>query len=205
MALEIERKWLVDSTKVSTLPFNLEVAERHRIEQSYLSFYPQVRLRSIDDGVRYLITVKASVQVSAEGAAQTPAQGVAQVSAESAAQVPEQERAQDVSRPYETLARREYEAEITPESYRALRPETQGKTLLKTRYVIPAGEGRTWEIDIYEGEFAGLVVAEMEFESEEAAAAFPTPAWALRDISIDPAFKNVVMAQEGGNVQKRFK
>ena len=171
MALEIERKWLIDP---AALPLSLERFECHRIEQSYLSFSPQIRLRAIDD-TRFVLTVKgkASGQKS-------------------------------------PLVRDEHEHELTEEAYAKLRGKTEGKTLLKKRYVIPeeavsdalpasatsaARSGRFFEIDVYEGEFSGLAVAEMEFASLEEAEAYPTPTWAKADVSADSRYRNVVMAQ----------
>ena len=160
MALEIERKWLIDPQAV---PFDLERAERTRIEQSYVSFKPQVRLRSLNDE-RFILTVKGKPLGE-----------------------PEQES---------ELARQEFEFELTREAYENLRGKTEGKVLRKTRYFVPQDQGRCFEIDIYEGEFAGLAVAEMEFATLEQAESFPTPDWVLEDISADPYYRNVVMAQE---------
>ena len=158
MALEIERKWLIDPRD---LPFDLESFPHHHIIQSYLSFHPQIRLRDIDRGSLYLMTVKVGTG-----------------SEES------------------VLARQEFEAQISPDSYQRLIEDKRGKTLEKTRYQVPDGQGHIFEIDLYEGEFAGLAVAEMEFRTEEEALAYPDPSWAGQDISADPAYKNVVMAQE---------
>ncbi len=51
---EIERKWLIDITKV---PFDLEKAEKIHMEQSYISFSPTVRLRA-ENGKRFVLCVK---------------------------------------------------------------------------------------------------------------------------------------------------
>ena len=47
-----------------------------------------------------------------------------------------------------------------------------GELLQKTRF--PFGHaGRTWEVDVYSGEKSGLVIAEIEIESEDAAVELP--------------------------------
>ena len=63
----------------------------------------------------------------------------------------------------------------------------------KTRYYIPFGE-YTIELDIYGGRHEGLVVAEVEFESEEKALAFDPPDWFGEDITKDKSYKNMMLA-----------
>jgi len=64
--------------------------------------------------------------------------------------------------------------------------------LEKTRYREPWG-GRTWEIDVFEGENAGLVVAEIELAS--AADDVQLPPWAGKEVSDDPRYFNSNLAQ----------
>jgi adenylate cyclase len=49
-------------------------------------------------------------------------------------------------------------------------------------------EGKTWEIDVFGGDNAGLVVAEIELDSEDEP--FAVPAWAVREVSDDPRYYN---------------
>lgn len=58
----------------------------------------------------------------------------------------------------------------------------------KTRYYRPQGE-LTWEIDVFEGDNAGLVVAEVELESEDQAVELPD--WIGQEVSGDPRYYNV--------------
>ena len=58
---EIERKWLLDKTSI---PYDLEqdAVERYEIQQTYLNFSPEIRLREITastGGVFYTMTVKS--------------------------------------------------------------------------------------------------------------------------------------------------
>ena len=89
--------------------------------------------------------------------------------------------------------REEREIELTPEQFAALWPATEGKRLTKIRYDVPLGE-RTVEIDIYSGKHEGLVVAEVEFDSEESARDFPVPDWLGADVSHDPRYSNQLLA-----------
>ena len=57
----------------------------------------------------------------------------------------------------------------------------------KNRYRIPFG-GFVWEVDEFFGENAGLVVAEIELESE--AQSFAKPDWVGREVSFDRRYAN---------------
>jgi CYTH domain-containing protein len=89
--------------------------------------------------------------------------------------------------------REEREVELTAEQFGALWPATEGKRLVKTRYEIPLGE-RVVEIDVYHGKHEGLVVAEVEFDAEEAAKDFQPPDWLGDDVTGDPRYSNQLLA-----------
>ncbi|PYI94328.1 MAG: adenylate cyclase [Verrucomicrobia bacterium] len=89
--------------------------------------------------------------------------------------------------------REEREVELTAEQFAALWPATEGKRLLKTRSKIPVGD-RIVEIDVYHGRHEGLVVAEVEFDTEEAAKDFMPPAWLGDDVTGDPRYSNQLLA-----------
>lgn len=57
----------------------------------------------------------------------------------------------------------------------------------KKRYRIPY-QGMTWEVDEFLGENAGLVVAEIELESEQQA--FSTPDWIGEEVTHDACYFN---------------
>ena len=63
----------------------------------------------------------------------------------------------------------------------------------KTRHYVPH-DGVTWEIDEFEGENRGLVVAEVELGS--AAENFARPAWVGREVSDDPRYYNVRLIEK---------
>lgn len=64
--------------------------------------------------------------------------------------------------------------------------------LEKTRYREPWG-GRTWEIDVFEGENAGLIVAEVELASSSDV--LELPPWAGKEVSNDPRYFNSNLTQ----------
>jgi adenylate cyclase len=93
--------------------------------------------------------------------------------------------------------RLEEEIEIDERRFRSLWPLTEGKRISKRRYVIPAAEGLQIELDVYADALAGLVTAEVEFDSAAGAAAFSPPAWLGRDVTDDPRYKNKRLAVDG--------
>lgn len=58
----------------------------------------------------------------------------------------------------------------------------------KTRYHV-SHAGKLWEVDVFEGDNSGLVVAEIELASEDAA--FERPPWLGEEVSDDPRYYNV--------------
>lgn len=57
----------------------------------------------------------------------------------------------------------------------------------KTRHAEEHG-GMTWEIDVFHGANAGLVIAEVELTSETQRV--EVPVWAIREVSDDPRYYN---------------
>lgn len=58
----------------------------------------------------------------------------------------------------------------------------------KTRYTLEF-MGMTWEIDEFEGENKGLIIAEVELDDENQQ--IKIPEWAGREVSLDPKYWNV--------------
>jgi len=67
-----------------------------------------------------------------------------------------------------------------------------GKKLVKTRFRYTY-QGREYGIDVFEGELAGLILAETECASREEVQRLSKPDFALEDVTADPFFK-------GGNL-----
>ena len=93
--------------------------------------------------------------------------------------------------------RLEEEIEIDQRRFDSLWRLTEGRRIRKRRYLIPHDDSYTIELDVYEGALSGLITAEVEFESPEAAAAFAPPAWLGDDITEDSRYKNRQLAVEG--------
>ena len=88
----------------------------------------------------------------------------------------------------EGIARAEFEYEIPIDDANALLDGLCELPLIeKDRYKIPYGY-HTWEVDEFFGDNAGLIVAEVELESEDQA--FETPEWIGREVSDDPRYFN---------------
>lgn len=58
----------------------------------------------------------------------------------------------------------------------------------KTRYHVPHAD-REWEIDVFEGENQGLIIAEIELHAADET--FAKPDWVGADVSHDPRYYNV--------------
>jgi CYTH domain-containing protein len=95
------------------------------------------------------------------------------------------------------MVRGEYEIELTAAQFDALWPGTEGRRLVKRRYSLAADDDLIVELDVYSGALAGLLVAEVEFPSVEAARAFSTPAWFGAEVTEDPRYRNRRLAEEG--------
>lgn len=89
--------------------------------------------------------------------------------------------------------RQEFEYPIPLEDAREMLDTLCEKPLIeKTRYLV-AFEGYTWEVDVFEGDNAGLVVAEVELSSEDEQP--PLPAWVGEEVSHDPRYYNVCLVK----------
>ncbi|HMB93007.1 MAG TPA: CYTH domain-containing protein [Rhodothermales bacterium] len=94
------------------------------------------------------------------------------------------------------VQRREVEIDLTPTQFKMLWPLTEGRRIEKQRYAIPY-EGHTIELDVYAGVLDGLVTAEVEFESVEAANCFEPPAWLGKEVTEDLNYTNQCLAING--------
>ncbi|MBW1756763.1 MAG: CYTH domain-containing protein [Deltaproteobacteria bacterium] len=84
--------------------------------------------------------------------------------------------------------RAEFEYEIpVADAEQMLDTLCQRPLIEKVRYTLAAGP-HTWEIDVFEGSNAGLVVAEIELSSEDEA--FEKPAWVGDEVTDDPRYFN---------------
>lgn len=72
-----------------------------------------------------------------------------------------------------------------------LRELCAGGVVEKTRYIVPHG-GREWEVDVFGGDNAGLVVAEIELDDEADVVALPD--WAGEEVTDDVRYYNSNLA-----------
>lgn len=91
------------------------------------------------------------------------------------------------------VQRREYEYPIpVQDAAEMLDNLCEGPLIQKTRYEVPVGE-HVWEVDVFEGDNAGLVVAEVELGSAEEV--FVRPDWAGDEVSHDPRYYNASLVR----------
>lgn len=90
------------------------------------------------------------------------------------------------------LSREEYNLPLNKEAYKHLLAKADGIILTKKRYMIPVpgNDHLTIELDVFEGHYDGLILAEVEFASEEEAKAFNPPAWFGKDVTFSGEYHN---------------
>ena len=78
------------------------------------------------------------------------------------------------------LTRYEWEREISLKEALELIQLSEGATIEKRRHIVEY-EGHTFEVDEFEGENAGLIIAEVELQSEDEE--FEHPEWLGREVT----------------------
>ena len=89
------------------------------------------------------------------------------------------------------ISRAEFEYAIPVSDAEQLLQLCQGPLIEKARHVV-VENGTTWEVDEFFGDNAGLVVAEVELESEEKS--FDRPDWLGTEVTQDPRYYNSNLA-----------
>lgn len=92
------------------------------------------------------------------------------------------------------ITRSEFEYEIPVSDAEQMLSEFTEKVIRKNRYVI-IHENRSWEVDVFEGQLEGLIMAELEVNSENEK--FNLPNWATENVSEDDRYYNAVLIEEG--------
>lgn len=88
------------------------------------------------------------------------------------------------------MVREEYNLPLDEESYVHLREKADGRIITKKRYRMPIENELTIELDVFEGELAGLVLAEVEFPDEEMANNWQAPEWFGREVTYEKTYHN---------------
>lgn len=94
------------------------------------------------------------------------------------------------------MVREEYNLPLTQEAYRHLRCKTDGILISKTRYMIPLDNTLTIELDVFHGDYQGLILAEVEFPTEEMANDFFPPDWFGEDVTFSTKYHNSVLSNK---------
>jgi CYTH domain-containing protein len=74
-----------------------------------------------------------------------------------------------------------------------LRTMCDDRVLEKTRHYV-LHDGLTWEIDVYEGLLAGVVIAEVELDRADRRLDFPD--WVGREVTGDANYRKLKMLQD---------
>jgi len=143
MAQEIEKKFLVEFSKLEQLP------KGKLIQQGYFETSAKAVVRARVKGEQGFLTVKG---------------------------------------PTEGASRLEFEYEIPLADAKQMIAELCARPVIsKTRYEIEVAD-HVWELDIFEGENAGLVIAEIELSAEDEV--FVKPDWVSVEVTDDARYYN---------------
>lgn len=148
MAIEIERKFLVDRFQLPKLE------NGSKLKQGYIESAPGkvVRIRTSDQ--KAFLTLKGKT---------------------------------------DNYSRLEYEYEIPFKDAEEILDSLCSKPIIaKTRYILLFAD-KKWEVDVFEKENKGLIVAEIELKSEKET--FELPPWILREVSHLKEYRNNFLAE----------
>lgn len=87
---------------------------------------------------------------------------------------------------------------LPEQEFNVLAAMLKGLHIVKTRHRLHAPDGvRMMSVDEFESALAGLKLIEAEFETDEAARAFATPAFTIREVTEDSRYTGAVLARRG--------
>lgn len=95
----------------------------------------------------------------------------------------------------EGISRAEFEYDIPLVDAREMLVLAHPDVVRKTRYRVPH-EGLVWEVDVFEGAHAGLVMAEVELKAADQVVQLPD--WAGQEVSYDDRYANATLARSPG-------
>lgn len=101
------------------------------------------------------------------------------------------------------MVREEYNLPLTKDAYEHLKKKTDGRLIVKDRYVIPLHQADApgqpsdlnIELDFFAGDLAGLILAEVEFPDENAANHFVPPSWFGEDVTFSSRYHNSALSR----------
>ena len=90
------------------------------------------------------------------------------------------------------MKRTEIEKPLTNEEFGELSDMVTGNVIRKRRYILPLTEypDLKVELDVFEGIFEGLILAEVEFPDTEIARSFNAPDYLKLDVTDNPKYQN---------------
>lgn len=94
------------------------------------------------------------------------------------------------------LIREEYNLPLDKPAYEHLIKKADGIILKKRRYFLPL-PGTAWkiELDIFDEDYKGLMLAEVEFPDEASARSFCPPEWFGEDVTFSGEYQNSRLSQ----------
>ncbi len=93
------------------------------------------------------------------------------------------------------MAREEYNLPLNRTSYEHLISKVDGRLIRKRRYMIPLADTLVVELDVFEGDLAPLILAEVEFPDEAQALNFVPPDWFREDVTFSGKYHNSYLSQ----------
>ena len=96
------------------------------------------------------------------------------------------------------MAREEYNLPLTKEAYEHLKSKADGIVISKVRYVIPEKDGLSIELYVFKAPYEGLLLAEVDFPTEEAAHAYQPPKWFGEDVTYSTEYHNSTLSKGVG-------
>jgi adenylate cyclase len=92
-----------------------------------------------------------------------------------------------------SVTRTEYEYEIPVQDAEEMLATLCVRPIIAKRRHFVDFAGHTWEIDVFEGENEGLIIAEIELERADEP--FERPPWVGEEVSDDPRYYNVSLVR----------
>ena len=93
------------------------------------------------------------------------------------------------------MTREEYNLPLTKDAYLHLKPKADGLVISKTRYLIPEKNRLTIELDVFHQEYEGLLLAEVEFPSQEEAESYCPRDWFGEDVTFSSRYHNSTLSR----------
>lgn len=90
------------------------------------------------------------------------------------------------------LSRDEWEYSIPLAEAQEMMSLAKGRKIIKKRYLVP-DDDLTWEVDVFEGDYAGLIIAELELDSERTTCTH-FPQWVGEEVTGQSKYYNASMA-----------